>query len=108
MAGYAGLVSVGQQAFVGFGGYILFALTIFVGLPPIVAIAAAGVLGAIIAVPMAALIFPAARRVLRDWHVGLCRSIPAFVCSDFQPWRRVRFVAARWDRALNGGVARRA
>lgn len=57
MAGYAGLVSVGQQAFVGFGGYILFALTIFVGLPPIVAIAAAGVLGAIIAVPMAALIF---------------------------------------------------
>ncbi|MEM9812976.1 MAG: branched-chain amino acid ABC transporter permease, partial [Pseudomonadota bacterium] len=31
MAGYAGLVSVGQQAFVGFGGYMLFALTIFGG-----------------------------------------------------------------------------
>ena len=29
MAGYAGLVSVGQQAYVGFGGYILFSLTIF-------------------------------------------------------------------------------
>jgi branched-chain amino acid transport system permease protein len=29
MAGYAGLVSVGQQAFVGFGGYMLFALTLF-------------------------------------------------------------------------------
>ena len=29
MAGYAGLVSVGQQAYVGFGGYALFALTIF-------------------------------------------------------------------------------
>ena len=57
MAGYAGLVSVGQQAFVGFGGYILFALTIFVGLPPIVAIGAAGILGAMIAVPMAFLIF---------------------------------------------------
>ena len=25
MAGYAGLVSVGQQAYVGFGGYMLFA-----------------------------------------------------------------------------------
>ena len=57
MAGYAGLVSVGQQAFVGFGGYMLFALTIFAGMSPIVAIGAAGILGAMIAVPMAALIF---------------------------------------------------
>ena len=57
MAGYAGLVSVGQQAYVGFGGYMLFALTMFAGLPPVVAIAAAGVLGALVAVPVAALIF---------------------------------------------------
>ncbi|MDO6730594.1 branched-chain amino acid ABC transporter permease [Marinovum sp. 2_MG-2023] len=57
MAGYAGLVSVGQQAFVGFGGYMLFALTIFAGLPPIAAIAMAGVLGALISVPVAVLIF---------------------------------------------------
>ena len=34
MAGYAGLVSVGQQAYVGFGGYMLFALTVFSGLNP--------------------------------------------------------------------------
>ncbi|HAV59930.1 MAG TPA: branched-chain amino acid ABC transporter permease, partial [Planktomarina temperata] len=45
MAGYAGLVSVGQQAYVGFGGYMLFALTMFAGLPPLVAIVGAGVLG---------------------------------------------------------------
>ncbi|MFK7752109.1 MAG: branched-chain amino acid ABC transporter permease [Sedimentitalea sp.] len=57
MAGYAGLVSVGQQAFVGFGGYMLFALTIFGGLSPVVAIAGAAVLGGLIAVPVAALIF---------------------------------------------------
>ncbi|NNE87054.1 MAG: branched-chain amino acid ABC transporter permease [Silicimonas sp.] len=57
MAGYAGLVSVGQQAFVGFGGYMLFALTIFGGLHPVVAIAGAAVLGAMISVPVAALIF---------------------------------------------------
>ncbi|AXI46723.1 branched-chain amino acid ABC transporter permease [Sulfitobacter sp. SK012] len=57
MAGYAGLVSVGQQAFVGFGGYMLFALTIFAGLSPIVAIAGAAVLGGLIAVPVAVLIF---------------------------------------------------
>lgn len=57
LAGYAGLVSVGQQAYVGFGGYMLFGLTIFAGLPPLVAIALAGVLGALIAIPVAALLF---------------------------------------------------
>lgn len=38
MAGYAGLVSVGQQAYVGFGGYMLFALTMFGGLHLIAAV----------------------------------------------------------------------
>ena len=57
LAGYAGLVSVGQQAFVGFGGYMLFALTIFGGLHPIAAIVAAGGLGALISIPVATLIF---------------------------------------------------
>jgi branched-chain amino acid transport system permease protein len=57
MAGYAGLVSVGQQAFVGFGGYTLFALTMFGGLHPFAAIALAGVLGALVSVPVAVLIF---------------------------------------------------
>ena len=57
MAGYAGLVSVGQQAYVGFGGYMLFALTMFGGAHPIVAIVFAGLLGAVIAVPVALLIF---------------------------------------------------
>jgi len=36
---------------------MLFALTIFAGLPPLVAIALAGVLGALISIPVAALIF---------------------------------------------------
>lgn len=57
MAGYAGLVSVGQQAYVGFGGYLLFALTMFGGLHPIAAILASGVLAAVISIPVAALIF---------------------------------------------------
>ncbi len=57
MAGYAGLVSVGQQAFVGFGGYMLFALTVFGGLNPILAILLGGVLAALISVPIATLIF---------------------------------------------------
>lgn len=57
MAGYAGLVSVGQQAYVGFGGYMLFALTMFAGIPPDVAIGAAGLLGALVSVPVAVLMF---------------------------------------------------
>lgn len=57
MAGYAGLVSVGQQAYVGFGGYMLFALTMFAGLHPIAAVLMSGILAAILSVPIAALIF---------------------------------------------------
>lgn len=57
LAGYAGLVSVGQQAFVGFGGYCLFALTIFAGAPPLLAVPFVGLAGALIAVPVAFLIF---------------------------------------------------
>lgn len=57
MAGYAGLVSVGQQAYVGFGGYALFALTIFAGVHPVVAILIAGVFAALIAIPVATLVF---------------------------------------------------
>jgi branched-chain amino acid transport system permease protein len=57
LAGYAGLVSVGQQAFVGLGGYMLFALTILAGVSPLWAIPGAGLIGAIAAVPVAALVF---------------------------------------------------
>jgi branched-chain amino acid transport system permease protein len=57
LAGYAGLVSVGQQAFVGFGGYVLFAAAMFYGVPPLLAIVLAGVAGALIALPMAPLLF---------------------------------------------------
>jgi branched-chain amino acid transport system permease protein len=51
LAGYTGLLSVGQQAFVGLGGYIFFALTMFAGLPVLVAIPAATVATAVIAIP---------------------------------------------------------
>jgi len=57
LAGYAGLVSVGQQAYVGLGAYVLFALTVLAGLHPLAAIALAGLVGAVVAVPVAGLIF---------------------------------------------------
>lgn len=57
LAGYAGLVSVGQQAFVGFGGYALFTLAMFAGVHPLAAIPLAFVAGVVIAIPVALLIF---------------------------------------------------
>ena len=57
LAGFSGLVSVGQQAYVGIGGYSLFALTIVGGLHPLVALVAAGVIGGLIAIPVAGLLF---------------------------------------------------
>jgi branched-chain amino acid transport system permease protein len=57
LAGYAGLVSVGQQAFVGLGGYLLFALTMLAGVHPFAAIFIAGAVSAVVSVPVAALMF---------------------------------------------------
>jgi branched-chain amino acid transport system permease protein len=57
LAGYAGLVSIGQQAYVGLGAYLLFALTIFADIPPLWAIPLAGLIGAVAAIPVAALVF---------------------------------------------------
>jgi branched-chain amino acid transport system permease protein len=57
LAGYAGLVSVGQQAYVGLGGYVLFASTILFAMPPLVAVPVAGVIAAVVALPVAGLMF---------------------------------------------------
>jgi len=57
LAGYAGLVSVGQQAYVGFGGYLLFALTMNTSMTPLAAIPVIGLAGVLIAIPVAILIF---------------------------------------------------
>jgi branched-chain amino acid transport system permease protein len=56
LAGYAGLVSIGQQAFVGLGAYGLFAATI-AGLDPLVAILIGGIVAAILALPAALVVF---------------------------------------------------
>jgi branched-chain amino acid transport system permease protein len=57
LAGYAGLISVGQQAFVGLGGYLLFAFTVLLGIDPLIAILIAGVACAVFAVPTALIVF---------------------------------------------------
>ena len=53
LAGYGGLVSVGQQAFVGLGAYALYGAVILGGVDPVISIALAGVAAVVLAVPMA-------------------------------------------------------
>jgi branched-chain amino acid transport system permease protein len=57
LAGYAGLVSVGQQAYVGLGGYVLFASTILAGVHPLIGVPLAGAVAAVVALPVAGLMF---------------------------------------------------
>jgi branched-chain amino acid transport system permease protein len=57
LAGYAGLVSVGQQAFIGIGGYTLFAMADWYGVHPIVAIVIGGLFAGIASTPIALAVF---------------------------------------------------
>jgi branched-chain amino acid transport system permease protein len=57
LAGYAGLISIGQQAYVGLGGYALIVLADDVGLNPFLCVPLAGLVAALFALPTAALVF---------------------------------------------------
>ena len=57
LAGYAGLVSIGQQAYVGLGGYALIVLADDAGVNPFLAVPLAGLVAAALALPTAALVF---------------------------------------------------
>jgi len=114
LAGYAGLVSVGQQAFVGLGGYLLFALAMLAGVHPIPAIFIAGPIGALVAVPVAALIFRlrGAYFAIGTWVVaevfrllasqvsalggGSGISLPAAVVIAMAPSRQLREFETYW------------
>jgi branched-chain amino acid transport system permease protein len=57
LAGYAGLVSVGQQAFIGLGAYFMFYLASEFGVHPLIGLALAAPFAAAIALPMALAVF---------------------------------------------------
>lgn len=52
LAGYGGMVSIGQQAFFGLGGYAMLALGNFAGVNPFVAIPLGALAAALVAVPV--------------------------------------------------------
>lgn len=57
LAGYGGLLSVGQQGFIGIGGYCLVVLGLEFGLNPFLIVPLAGVVTALVALPTAAVLF---------------------------------------------------
>lgn len=57
LAGYGGLISIGQQAFVGIGAYALFAFANHAQINPFVSILLGGVVAALFAIPTSKVVF---------------------------------------------------
>jgi branched-chain amino acid transport system permease protein len=57
MLGYAGIISVGQQGFIGMGSYLLWLFADIFHVNPFIAVIPAAIGGALIALPTAALVF---------------------------------------------------
>ena len=89
LAGYAGLISVGQQVFVGFGAYTMFGCVILFGIDPVVAILIAGLLSVVLAIPTAFFTF----RLYGPYF-----AIGTWVVAEV-----VRLLLAQW-KALGGGT----
>lgn len=89
LAGYGGLVSVGQQAFVGTGAYAMFAAVILWGWDPVPAILVGGLAALLLAVPFAFFAFRLQ---------GAYFAIGTWVLAEV-----VRLLVAQW-KALGGGT----
>ena len=89
LAGFAGLVSVGQQAFVGIGAYAMFAAIILLRLDPLVGVLAGGIAAALFALPMAFFAFRLN---------GAYFAIGTWVVADI-----ARLAMGQW-KALGGGT----
>ena len=57
MAGYGGMVSIGQQAFFGLGGYVMLSLGNFWGVNPFIAIVLGAIVAALISIPISWIAF---------------------------------------------------
>jgi branched-chain amino acid transport system permease protein len=114
LAGYAGLVSVGQQAYVGLGAYTLFALAILFGISPLWSIPLAGLVAGLVAIPVAFLVFRLRGHyfAIGTWIVaevfrllaaqiavlggGSGTSLPAAVVIAIAPTRQLRDFTLYW------------
>lgn len=114
LAGFSGLVSVGQQAYVGLGAYTLFALAIVFGVSPLWSIPLAGLAAAALSIPVALLMFRLRGHyfAIGTWIVaevfrltasqisalggGSGTSLPAAVVIAIAPSRQLRDFTMYW------------
>ncbi len=89
LAGYGGMVSVGQQAFVGIGAYAMFAGVILLGWDPVLAIPLGGLAALALAIPTAFFAFRLQ---------GAYFAIGTWVIAEV-----TRLLVAQW-KALGGGT----
>jgi branched-chain amino acid transport system permease protein len=114
LAGYAGLMSVGQHAFVGLGGYVLVIGTVSMGLPPLATLPIAFVVAGLAAAAFALLLFRlegayfaigtwvAAESValifagVPAWGGGAGMSLPADIVRSIAETREMREFVVYW------------
>jgi branched-chain amino acid transport system permease protein len=114
LAGYAGLVSVGQQTFVGLGGYTLYLCALWAGINPMLGLPLAGLVGGLISMPIVVLLLKlrGAYFTIGSWVVaevflqifqlvpavggGSCISLPATVVLSIAKARSTRESLIYW------------
>jgi len=114
LAGFSGLVSIGQQAYVGLGAYTLFALAILFGVSPLWSIPLAGLAAASLSIPVGLLMFRLRGHyfAIGTWIVaevfrltasqisalggGSGTSLPAAVIIAIAPSRQLRDFTMYW------------
>ncbi len=89
LAGYGGLISIGQQAFVGLGAYAMFGAVIVWGVNPVPAILLGGVAAVLLAIPTAFFAFRL---------VGAYFAIGTWVIADM-----ARLIVSQWQ-VVGGGT----
>jgi branched-chain amino acid transport system permease protein len=84
LAGFAGVVSVGQQAFVGLGGYTLYLCALWLGINPLIGMPIAGLVGGLFAVPIVLLLlrlrgayFTIGSWVVAEIFIQIFQQVPA-------------------------------
>ena len=102
LAGYAGLISVGQQAYVGIGAYTLYVGTALMGWPILASLGLSALVTAIFSLLVFPILFSPARAAIRHRVLGAGRDVFAGRCQYRKAWRGHRDRPANPDRTRHG------
>ncbi len=108
LAGYGGMLSVGQQAYIGLGGYALVLLGLHAGINPFLVVPLAGLVAGLAALPIGFVVFRlrGAYFAVATWVVAeVCRLLLANTSalgggSGLSVMQAVRFIPSWWREAF--------